>query len=539
MRLDRHFAAFGAVVSLLLITVVAVAHPGHSTSDLTAVTGADRHADAVAYAYQLTGHSPTTRSESLVTAAPDARLLKTPLLISDSQVERRQFWASSEPVNATFAALKAQLTGRTVSSGGPPRRSREVDIEQRNLPATIAEADLVIRVVDTGNGHSAVGAYALVLARPVRPAAEYVPLSVDTVQLLDEKEAPSGGSFSRRFRTVHGLEARKLVLEFDAMRAEPPGLAYTAVGSLEWITATFRAGGHRWQASGLSDPVSVTRDGHRLPDLSFDEVFADALVASFDASSARTRRAEAVGEAERLLRRTPTIASETRVASPPRASLRSAPETTGGLTVISRRRFWTSSQTLEATLRALQRHSPHGMVLGFGGTTTDHGRVIERDAAMVLPNLPPTLASAVLQIGVIPDGHGRSAVGAYAEVVPQPIRHSCEYVPLAVMTVQLATITLSPHSVTTRRTVTGRAAYRLIRDFNALRVQPPFGARSCPLQLAANRAAFRIDGHTWRVQDSICDSDVVTRDGHRLPDLDPSNEFSTDLSSELRSVRGH
>jgi hypothetical protein len=80
-------------VSLLLMTVVAIVHPVHSTSDLTAVTGADRHADAVAYAYQLVGHSPTTRSESLVTAAPDERLLKTPLIVSDSQVG-----ASSGPV---------------------------------------------------------------------------------------------------------------------------------------------------------------------------------------------------------------------------------------------------------------------------------------------------------------------------------------------------------------------------------------------------------------------------------------------------------
>jgi hypothetical protein len=265
-------------VSLLLMTVVAIVHPVHSTSDLTAVTGADRHADAVAYAYQLIGHSPTTRSESLVTAAPDERLLKTPLIVSDSQVERRQFWTSSEPVNATFAALKAQLTGRTVSSGGPPRRSREVDIEQHNLPATIADADLVIRVVDTGNGHSAVGAYALVLAQPVRPAAEHVPLSVQTVQLVDVKASPLGGGVTRHRPTVGGPEARLLVLEFDALKREPPGLAYAVVGSLEAITATFRSGGHRWQA-GLSDPVMVTLDGHPLPELTYDKAFADALVA--------------------------------------------------------------------------------------------------------------------------------------------------------------------------------------------------------------------------------------------------------------------
>jgi hypothetical protein len=530
MRLDRHFAAFGAVVSLLLITVVAVAHPGHSTSDLTAVTGADRHADAIAYADQLLGHSPTTRSELLVTAAPDERLLKTPLSISGSQVERRQFWTSSESVNATFAALKTQLSDREVSIAGPPRRSREVDIEQHNLPATIADADLIIRVVDTGNGDSAVAAYAIVVAQPKRPATEHVPLSVRTVQLVDVTEAPRGGSATRRFRTVRGPEAQLLTNEFDALRAEPPGLAHAAVGSREGIAATFRAGGHRWQASD-SDPVSVTRDGHPLPDLTYDKAFADALLAGFHPSSARTRHAEAVAEAERLLRRTPTTSSETHVGAPPRTSLRLAPAMSGALTVVSRRRFWMSSQPLAATLRALRRQARHGM-LTFGGTTTDHGRVVERDAEMFLPHLPATLASADLQIEVVPDGRDRSAVGAYAEVVPQPIRHGREFVPLAVMTVRLATINLSPHSVTTQRTVHGSAALRLIRDFNRLRVQPPFGARSCPVQLLANSATFRIDGHTWRVEDSICGSDVVTRDGHRLPGLVPSKEFSKELSAD-------
>jgi hypothetical protein len=156
-----------------------------------------------------------------------------------------------------------------------------VDLEEHNLPATIADAYLVIRVVDTGDGHSAVGGYALVLAQPVRPAAEHVPLSVDTVQLVDEKETlTSDGGVIRRFRTVHGLLARQLVLEFDGLRAEPPGLNYAAVGCLESITATFRAGSQRWRASySACGPVSVTRDGHRLPDLTDDKAFAKALIA--------------------------------------------------------------------------------------------------------------------------------------------------------------------------------------------------------------------------------------------------------------------
>jgi hypothetical protein len=106
MRLHRHFAVFGAAMST------------------------DRHADAIAYANQLLGRSPVTRSELLVRIAPADRLLKTPLIISSNQVERRAFWISTEPMNATFAALKTQLTGRPVGSDGSPRRNREVDVEE-------------------------------------------------------------------------------------------------------------------------------------------------------------------------------------------------------------------------------------------------------------------------------------------------------------------------------------------------------------------------------------------------------------------------
>jgi hypothetical protein len=279
MRRHRHFVSVGIVVVVLLSTAVAAAaaHPGRSAPEQSTVAGSARHVDAVGYANQLLGRSPTTRSELLVRAAPVGRLLKTPLDISTSQVERREFWSSSDPVNATFAALKAQLTGRPVSTDGRPRRSREVDVEQHQLPATIAEADLVIRVFDTGNGHSAVAAYALVLARPPRPAVEHVPLAVDTVKLVDDKEALTGGAATRRVRIVHGLAARVLVGEFDALQAEPPGLNYAAVGSTQSITATFRTAGHRWQA-GLGDPVSVTRDGHPLPGLQADSAFGRAMV---------------------------------------------------------------------------------------------------------------------------------------------------------------------------------------------------------------------------------------------------------------------
>jgi hypothetical protein len=184
---------------------------------------------------------------------------------------RRAFWVSSEPAEVTFAALRSQLLARA-------QVGREMDITVHHPPVTIAFAYLSIKVVNTGDGHSAVGAYAAVLAQPPRPAAEHVPLSVDTVKVVDVKEALSGRGVTRRVRTVRAWKPDGW-FEFDALRAEPRGLGYAAVGSREGITARFRSAGHRWQAS-LGDWASVTRDGHPLPNLSYDRAFAQALMAT-------------------------------------------------------------------------------------------------------------------------------------------------------------------------------------------------------------------------------------------------------------------
>jgi hypothetical protein len=541
MRRPRRAAS--VAVATLLIGATVVAAWLHDRTTPTSVDTADRHAAAVSYAQQLLSRIPTTNDDTPLATAPLPELRDAVIQATSHQVSRSRYWMSNDPVNQTFAALTAttpngmRVDGPT-ENGSPHRahRNQKLDFTVSHPPTTIAAAYLSIEVIDVGQGHSAVAVSAVAVPQPMRPEAELVPLSAHPAQLVEVVDSFVGAqekpSHTVTPRTIDGPPALTLVRDFNTLKVDP-GFAQACDGAVKGFEATFRSAGHTWRVGYGACTVSVTRDGHKLPELLVDKAFEHALVTPFDASSARTRRAEAVAEAERLLRRAPTTASETRVASPPSTSLRSAPETTGGRTVISRRRFWSSSRPLAATLRALKRRAPHGLMLTFGGATTDRGRVIERDAEILPPHLPPTLASAVLQIEVVPDGHGRSAVGAYTQVVPQPIRHSREFVPLAVMTVRLATIT-QPHSVTARRTVDGRAAYRLIREFNALRVQPPFGARSCPLQLVANTATFRIDGHAWRVEDSICGSDVVTRDGHRLPDLVPGSEFSRDLSADLR-----
>ena len=254
------------------------------------------------------------------------------------------------------------------------------------------------------------------------------------------------------------------------------------------------------------------------------------------AAAAASRHADAVVEARRLIRLSPTIGAETRARRAPKRSLRSAPDHLGSSTVVSRRRFWTSDRSLTATFDALKKLAPAGTRAQGEGESTDHGRITERDTAFFLIHLPGTLAEAELEIEVVPDGHGHSAVGAYAEVVPQPKRRADENVPRSLRTVHLARVNLTDNSVGARTTITGHQAAQLVHDFDALRVQPPQGVRPCPMQRTALRATFRAGGQVWRAEDSVCGSVVVTRDGHGLPDLVPDRAFSRALRTDLRRV---
>jgi hypothetical protein len=211
-----------------------------------------------------------------------------------------------------------------------------------------------------------------------------------------------------------------------------------------------------------------------------------------------------------------------------------APDLPAADTVVVRRLFWTGDRSLTRTFNALKTHVPAGLHVAGEGSSTDHGHVIERDLGFLLAHPPGTLASVQLEIEVVRDGHGHSAVGAYAEVVPQPRRQAREHVPLSVRTAGVAKINESDNTVVARKTVTGSNARRLVHDFDALRVQPPQGVHPCPLQLTAVRATFRADGHVWRAVDSICGSVMVARDGRRLPDLVPDRAFSHALRADLR-----
>jgi hypothetical protein len=226
---------------------------------------------------------------------------------------------------------------------------------------------------------------------------------------------------------------------------------------------------------------------------------------------------------------------ETRVATAPRKRLREAPEQPAVDQLVTRRRFWTSNQPLKATFLSLTSDVPVGMSFGGSGAGGKIGRApSERFVDFSLDDPPRTINSAELIIEVVHDGHGHSAVGAYAQVVPQPRRPTAEHVPLSVRTVRLVKLKGFPARVVKRKTVHGKAVATLVSDFDALRVSPP-GESSCPADTGRFiRAIFRAYGHSWRAGYPSCASVSVTRDGDTLPELVPDQAFTHALTSALR-----
>lgn len=133
---------------------------------------------------------------------------------------------------------------------------------------------------------------------------------------------------------------------------------------------------------------------------------------------------------------------------------------------------------------------------------------------------------------VAPAGANSSAIRAYASAATQPVRPAAELVPSAVAFVAVH-VTSSQGKVTARRTLTGAAATRLVRDFDALTVSIA-GVTNCPTSDDGQTSArMRADGHLWRATTSSCGDVSVTRDGRKLPALNDSNAFIRDLNRAL------
>jgi len=206
--------------------------------------------------------------------------------VASGLVVRIHWWRVNRAWASVYAWVARHQSGTVASmgsssTGGPALSDQEqsADFELKDLPATINTAQLSVAVAPLPGGASAIGAYALVIPQPPRPAIEDVPASVDSVTVITRRTTgtPDSGQILGR-RTLTGAAARQLVADFDAMTVQPTGERFSCPMFLITQTALFRSGSRLWQATtGVCVGVGVTLDGHRLPTLNSSNAFTHDL----------------------------------------------------------------------------------------------------------------------------------------------------------------------------------------------------------------------------------------------------------------------
>lgn len=243
--------------------------------------------------------------------------------------------------------------------------------------------------------------------------------------------------------------------------------------------------------------------------------------------------ARAVAEARALLSEAPTLTGFLPRGHPPVPALKGAPERAAYDHLVQRARFWTVTAPWRQVYAELTATSPAGLVPdGSGRSSGPMPGDRERFAAFTPRRTPTGIAYAELIVAVAPLGDHRAAIGVYAQAVAQPRRPQVELVPPSVRRVHVA-VRKPSGRVVRGHTVTGAAASRLVRDFNALPVTPP-GAMSCPADFGRRElVTFHAAGHTIVATAGFCGLVSVTRDGHRLPSLTSSQRFGKDIDHDL------
>ncbi len=210
--------------------------------------------------------------------------------VASGLVVRIHWWRVNQAWTSVYAWVARHQSDTLASmgsssSGGPALNDQEqsADFGLKHLPATINTALLSVAVAPLPGGASAIGAYALVIPQPPRPAVEDVPLSVHSVTVITRRTTgtPDSGQILGR-RTLTGAAARQLITDFDAMTVQPAGEQFGCPMSFITQTALFRSGSRLWQAtSGVCIGVGVTLDGHQLPTLNSSNAFTHDLRAAY------------------------------------------------------------------------------------------------------------------------------------------------------------------------------------------------------------------------------------------------------------------
>jgi hypothetical protein len=126
------------------------------------------------------------------------------------------------------------------------------------------------------------------------------------------------------------------------------------------------------------------------------------------------------------------------------------------------------------------------------------------------------------------NAYNRDLAAAFATMRPKQ-----EHVPQSVHKADLTYRSEPTSPVSRRRTVTGNQATDLVKDFDALKRQPPHAVHCDVAGGPEQTVTFATSKHTWVATQSACTNVMVTRDGKALPTLIASQKWSNDLQRYL------
>jgi hypothetical protein len=206
-------------------------------------------------------------TSSLATAPSEPRV--------SGRIERIRWWRIDRPLDEVYAAISGDQSPDLRSDGSSttngPALSDQVKAANftfHRLPLSVNSASFSIAVAPLTETSSAIGAYAIVVEQPPRPASETVPSTVDQVRVAEavgpavDYAAP--GPQVPPPVTVTGGQAQQIVMDFNELQVRPDSVQPCPM-ALRTRSATFSYDGHTLVATlGVCGAVNVSLDGQSL-----------------------------------------------------------------------------------------------------------------------------------------------------------------------------------------------------------------------------------------------------------------------------------
>lgn len=267
-----------------------VTHPGLPMPSY-ATQVAERNRATIAYAAQLAGRAPHLPGEKALSTPPSD--LKTPdaRIGVDNLTVRSRYWTVPGSPDSIYRALKRAATpGLRLSGWGRPSSPAEevagrgfVYFDPTSPPSYVDDAELYVDMEAGSTGQTIIASFSEVAARPVRLAAETVPVAGSKVMVTRIR-------VDRPVRTIRSValgseQSAAFVRAFNAAPVRAPGTCIGGIGPSYTYRVAIVSGARTWNLGydGVADcdALSVTSNGQALPELDYSPALLQLIATDY------------------------------------------------------------------------------------------------------------------------------------------------------------------------------------------------------------------------------------------------------------------